>query len=266
MSETDEVGEDLDRALRVTLTAAGQVGETLARRSADRQREAAAASREDGERMHRELTGQRDAARLVHRQAGDARWWDSARPQDVGAVWEAAQAWKNLDPQAAAAADLVRAGVARKWGRDVDDLVDGLTDAAAARHERQDAQVDREQAQRLEDVGRNQDVTVGPGAGADERDLATSHREAAEAHDQQAAHQVGDFVAATAAATGERPYARARADEVGQAPPAAAAARLEAAQPFPMSTRAALHTKTSPRARATHAPAATATRDHDLGR
>ena len=69
-----------------------------------------------------ELRAQCDAARLVHRQAGDPRWWHDAQPHAVAAVWDAAQTWAGTDPQAAAAADLVRGGVLRKWGLNLDDL------------------------------------------------------------------------------------------------------------------------------------------------
>jgi len=238
MAEGDEIGEELDRVLRVTLTAAGQVGEAAARRNADRQREAASASQEQAAAMQREMAAQRDGARVVSRQAADSRFWDSASARDVGQVWEAARSWSEQDPQAAAAADLVRSGVVRKWGIDVDaltatgagrsprdqasDLVNAIADQAAARHERLDsaldragvpavaadgaaatpgergaagdatrelleAELDRQAAGRLERDGQAQDSTAGPGAGADERNLAGRLREVADVHDVRAA-------------------------------------------------------------------------------
>lgn len=86
MAEGDEVGEELDRVLRVTLTAAGQLGEAAARRNADRQREAANASQGQGAALQQEMTAQRDGARVVSRQAADSRFWDSASARDVGQV------------------------------------------------------------------------------------------------------------------------------------------------------------------------------------
>ena len=61
--------------------------------------------------LEAELRAQRDAARLVHRQAGDPRWWHDAEAHDVAVVWQAARTWADTHPHAA---DLVRAGVLRK--------------------------------------------------------------------------------------------------------------------------------------------------------
>lgn len=200
MAEGDEVGEELDRVLRVTLTAAGQLGEAAARRNADLQREAASAAQEQAAALQWEMTAQRDGARVVSRQAVDSRFWDSATPHDVGQVWQAARSWGEQDPQAAAAADLVRSGVQRKGGLDVDalsaaagpgrsprdqasDLVNATGGQAAARNERRDtvldrepvreagagvrelqeAALDREVAGRLERVGQAQDSTTRAG-------------------------------------------------------------------------------------------------------
>ena len=116
MSEMDEIGQEMDRVLRVTLTAAGQIAEAAAHRNAAQARRAAAAPREQAGLIEAELRAQRDAARLVHRQAGDPLWWHDAQPHDVAAVWQAAQTWAGTDPQAAAAADLVHGGVSAQVG------------------------------------------------------------------------------------------------------------------------------------------------------
>ena len=93
MSEMDEIGQEMDRVLRVTLTAAGQIAEAAAHRNAAQARRAAAAPREQARLIEAELRAQRDAARLVHRQAGDPLWWHDAQPHDVAAVWQAARTW-----------------------------------------------------------------------------------------------------------------------------------------------------------------------------
>ena len=71
---------------------------------------------------------------------------------------------------------------------------------------------------------------------------------------------------ADAAVTAVRPYARTRAEEMTGAPEAAQAARLDAAQGFPLPTRAAIRAGGIAKVTARRGTGPTATRDHDLSR
>jgi hypothetical protein len=228
MSEMDEIGQEMDRVLRVTRTAAGQIAEVAAHRNAAQARRAAAASREQTRVIEAELRAQRDAARLVHRQAGDPRWWHDAQPHDVAAVWQAARTWAGTDPQAAAAADLVHGVVSRKWGI----ILDDLPGASRPRSPREQAD-----------------------------DLVHAVADRASAH-----AEMGETAHRPDAPGAVRPYARARGEEMTGAPAAAQAARLDAAQGFPLPTHAAIRNGGTTKAKARRVPGPTAGRDHDLGR
>lgn len=165
MDQMDEVGQELDRALRVTLTGAGQLAERIARRNEEQARELHRASSEQGRALREQLEGERQAGRLVWRPAVDARWWDVATKRDASHAWQYAAGWAADDPQARAGAGIIREVAAKKWpGRDIDDLLnrswkrDTAEDVANAagdlktsRHDRADAAEREELAHELQD-------------------------------------------------------------------------------------------------------------------
>lgn len=165
MDEMDEVGQELDRALRVTLTGAGQLAERIARRNEEQTRELHRAASEQGRALREQLEGERQAGRLMWRPAVDARWWDVATVRDASRAWQYAAGWAADDPQARAGAGIIREFAAKKWpGRDVDDLLnrswkpdvaEDVANAAAdrqtSRHDRVDAAERGELAHELQD-------------------------------------------------------------------------------------------------------------------
>lgn len=139
MSESDGLDEVVETMLRTGLTAAGRIGEELARARERSAREAAAAEDQRGRELMARLEGERAAARAQLAPALDARWWDTAKAEEIVRVHQTATAWKGQDPMARSAADAIREQVQQRYGIDVDALgtaADGATalnDAARAK-------------------------------------------------------------------------------------------------------------------------------------
>ena len=64
----------------------------------------------------REFDAQRDAVRDDVGATADARWWDSATPEQVAATYEKAAAWETLDPEVARSADRMRTELRDRYG------------------------------------------------------------------------------------------------------------------------------------------------------
>lgn len=99
-----EVGAELEQAFRTAITMFGQVGERLARQSAERSREVAASAREQW------LTG-RDSARAQFGPFVRPGVVERSHRVDAARAWEHAAGWADKDPQAAAAADVLHARI-----------------------------------------------------------------------------------------------------------------------------------------------------------
>lgn len=64
----------------------------------------------------REFDAQRDAMRADVGATADARWWDSATPEQVAATYEKAAAWETLDPEVARSAERMRTELRDRYG------------------------------------------------------------------------------------------------------------------------------------------------------
>ncbi|MFF1254384.1 hypothetical protein ACFVYC_18090 [Pseudarthrobacter sp. NPDC058329] len=131
MSESDGLDEVVETMLRTGLTAAGRIGEELARAREQRVRVAQAAEEQQGRELRARLEGERAAARAQLAPALDARWWDNAKAEDIVRVHQTATAWKGQDPMARSAADAVREQVQQRYGIDVEALGTGADGGAA---------------------------------------------------------------------------------------------------------------------------------------
>jgi colicin import membrane protein len=131
MSESDGLDEIVETMLRTGLTAAARIGEELARAREQRVRVAQAAEEQQGRELRARFEGERAAARAQLAPALDARWWDTAKTEDILRVHQTATAWKGQDPMARSAADAIRGQVQQRYGIDVDALGTGADGAAA---------------------------------------------------------------------------------------------------------------------------------------
>ena len=117
--ESDGIAEAFDGQLRVALTAAGRIGEVLARMREDAVRRSQAAS----EQQSRELSSRLDAERLAARaELGNVYrpdWWDNASPEQIGQAYTTARAWSGEEPEAVRAEGRIRDEVRERYGVDV---------------------------------------------------------------------------------------------------------------------------------------------------
>lgn len=144
MGESDGVEEAVEGMLRVGLTVAGRLGEQLARAREQELRRARAAEEQQARELQARFDAERAAARAQLAPVMDNRWWDTANGRDIERVHEAATAWKDHDPTARSAAEVIREQVHRRYGLDVDNLGADKASVAAAMAK---AEQDREQAQ-----------------------------------------------------------------------------------------------------------------------
>jgi hypothetical protein len=281
MDEMDQIGQELDRAMRLTITATGQVAERIARRNEDRGREIQRAAGEQARQLRDQLQGEMQAARLIYRPAVERAWWTNATERDAATVWQHAVGWSEHDPQAKAAAGIIREQAMHKWpGADVDqllrrtDLAEDLGNAAAdlesARHDRVDAAAREDLARELEDDALE--------AGDEEPARAEALAREAEGY-QLDADRLEDHAATTergagpttAGESGDRDQAYARTSErelAGVQSGAARTARLDSAPGFGRPAKEAVTTKgkTGAKARPARGRGAAKVRDTELGR
>jgi colicin import membrane protein len=155
MTESDGIDEAIESMSRVGLTVAGRLGEQLARAREQELRRAQAAEEQQARELQARFDAERTAARAQLAPVMDNRWWDTANGRDVERAHEAATAWKDHDPAARDAAEVIRAQVQRRYGLDVDDLGadEASVTAALAKAER-----DREQAEQERPAGRDENA------------------------------------------------------------------------------------------------------------
>lgn len=116
--DTDGMEEALAGQVRVALTAAGLVGEALARAREQRQRRAQASSEQDAREVASRLEAERRAARadlgVVHR----PEWWNSATPEQIGRAYQIARAWAHEEPEAVRAEQRISQELRGRYGID----------------------------------------------------------------------------------------------------------------------------------------------------
>ena len=155
MSESDGIDEALEGMSRVALTVAGRLGEQLARAREQELRRAQAAEEQQARELQARFDAERAAARAQLAPVMDNLWWDTATGRDVERAHEAATAWKDHDPAARDAAEVIRDQVQRRYGLDVDNL--GANEATVAEALAK-AERDREQAEQEHRAGRDENA------------------------------------------------------------------------------------------------------------
>lgn len=155
MSESDGIDEALEGMSRVALTVAGRLGEQLARAREQELRRAQAAEEQQARELQARFDAERAAARAQLAPVMDNRWWDTATGGDIERAHEAATAWKDHDPAARDAAEVIRDQVQRRYGLDVDNL--GANEATVAEALAK-AERDREQAEQERHAGRDENA------------------------------------------------------------------------------------------------------------
>jgi hypothetical protein len=147
--EPDGVNETFQAAARVALTAGGLMAERMMRAREQAHRDAEAASQQEGAETANRLLAERAGARAALQPVRGDEWWDSAGPEELGVAWETANAWRDVDREAAGTVDHMREQLRGRYAIDTDTLG---SDPGAV----QDALERRERALRLSAQEREQ--------------------------------------------------------------------------------------------------------------
>ncbi len=118
--ESDGISEAFEGQLRVAVTAAGRVGEIIARQHEEAARRAQAASMQEAHELTSRMNVERQSARTEYGQVYRSEWWDKATPQDIGSMLATARAWVHEDPEAVRAETRMSDELRTRYGVDVD--------------------------------------------------------------------------------------------------------------------------------------------------
>ncbi|MBB3159537.1 hypothetical protein FHS07_003272 [Microbacterium proteolyticum] len=117
--ESDGIEEAFDGQLRIAVTAAGRIGEALARAREDGARRAQAQSEQEGRELSSRFEAEKRAARVELGSVYRSDWWDRATPEQIGGVLTTARAWGSEDPEAERAEGRIRDELRTRYGVDV---------------------------------------------------------------------------------------------------------------------------------------------------
>lgn len=127
MSGTDGIDEAVEDGLRTTFMLAAQVAEQIARARQQAQQRYEQDTERAAVEYQRHMAAEQAAMRAAIAPTEQDRWWDQAKPQQVVQAYQAAEAWKDHDPQALTASQRINDEVQRRYGINTHDLNgDGL--------------------------------------------------------------------------------------------------------------------------------------------
>lgn len=117
--ESDGISEAFEGQLRVAVTAAGRVGEILARQREEAARRAQAESQQQARELASRFAAERQSARVELSSVYRNDWWERATPEQIGTTLATARAWGNEDPEAVRAEAHMRDELRTRYGVDV---------------------------------------------------------------------------------------------------------------------------------------------------
>lgn len=149
--DSDGIEEAFDGQLRIAVTAAGRIGEALARAREDAARRAQAESEQEAGELSSRFEAERRAARVELGSVYRSDWWERATPEQLGGALTTARAWGSEDPEAVRAEGRIRDELRTRYGVDVNNT--GADPAAVQ------AAVEAEQQRRQSDTERQRSAT-----------------------------------------------------------------------------------------------------------
>src|ERR1700712_4663331 len=150
MSDGDEVGQEVAQQARVALTIALQMGEKFARIREEMAQGAQARSAAQARELSARFDAERSAARATLQVVDRPEWWEHATVQDIARVAETAEAWKNHDPAAVHAAEVVQREVSARYGVNTSEFRDITPERARSSEDLTEAQLLIAEADRLD--------------------------------------------------------------------------------------------------------------------
>ena len=120
--EPDGVNETFQSATRVAITAGGLMAERIMRAREQAMRDAQAQSEQHARELQARIDSERAAARAELRPVSSDRWWEDATAEQIGVAWETANAWRDVDRDAAATVEHMRDELRGRYAIDPDSL------------------------------------------------------------------------------------------------------------------------------------------------
>ncbi|MFB7888130.1 hypothetical protein ACFCZ3_08840 [Cellulosimicrobium cellulans] len=120
--ESDGIEEAFEGQLRVLVTAAGQVGERLARMREEALRRAQARSEQQARELQSRFEAERRAARVELGNVYRSDWWDRVSAEQVAQTYQVARTWAREDPDAVRAEEHMRTEMRTRYSLDPDGL------------------------------------------------------------------------------------------------------------------------------------------------
>ena len=120
--EPDGVNETFQAAARVAITAGGLMAERMTRAREQAMRDAQAQSEQHTRELQTRIDAERAAARASLRPVDRDRWWEQASSEQLGVAWETANAWRDVDADAARTVDHIRDQLRSRYAIDPESL------------------------------------------------------------------------------------------------------------------------------------------------
>lgn len=117
--ESDGMEEAISGQLRVLVTAASQVGQTISRWREEQARKAEQMDIQQAREMQSRIEAERQVARMELARSNQPDWWERATPEQIAHTYQVAVAWKATDPEAARAEHHMRRELHTRYGIDV---------------------------------------------------------------------------------------------------------------------------------------------------
>ncbi|CAH0177563.1 MULTISPECIES: hypothetical protein [Microbacterium] len=116
--ESDGISEAFEGQLRVAATAAGRVGEIIARQREEAARRAQVVRQQEARELTSRMNAERQSARAEYGSVHRNDWWERATPEQIGTTLATARAWANEDPEAVRAEAHMRDELRTRYGVD----------------------------------------------------------------------------------------------------------------------------------------------------
>jgi hypothetical protein len=114
----DPAAEQITKSARTLLMAAGVAAEQIARARQTAAERRAAAEGAEANQLQARWDAERSLA-IVEVTSADRDWFDRATPQQIGAVWQTAQEWAQVDPEFGPQAERIRVEIEERYGLDI---------------------------------------------------------------------------------------------------------------------------------------------------
>lgn len=118
MSESDGIDEPLEQVLQHGMAISAQIGREVSRIWQARMEEKGRLTERERRNLQLAFDTEQRTARSLLKPTQDSRWWDQAKPGDVMDAYRVASAWKDHDPEALRAEEVIRTEAANRYGID----------------------------------------------------------------------------------------------------------------------------------------------------